>query len=222
MRDLHNFLKNEENREKIIEATASDNINWHFIPPRAPHFGGIWEAGIKSVKTHLKRVIGNASLTYEELYTLLVQLEAMLNSRPLIPLSNHPDDLAILTPAHFLIGDSLLSNCQPDIKHIKYNRLSRFQYLEQLRQHFWSRWAKEYLSTLQQRPKWYKSFANVKLNDLVLVKEDNTAPLCWPRGRVIEVHPGADGVVRTVTIKTEKGTFKRPTRKLCLLPRQED
>lgn len=83
--------------------------------------------------------------------------------------------------------------------------MSRFQYLEQLRQHFWT---KEYLSTLQQRPKWFKSCDNVKLNDLILVKEDNTSPLCWPRRRITEVHPGTDGVVQAVTIRTEKGTFK--------------
>lgn len=108
--ELPTFFKAKENRDKLIDATASEGINWHFIPPRASQLSGIWVAGIKSVKTHLKHVIGNASLTYEEFYTLFVQLEAILNSRPLIPLSNHPNNLSILTLAHFLIGDALFSN----------------------------------------------------------------------------------------------------------------
>ena len=78
---------------------------WKFNPPGSPHFGGLWEACVKSVKFHLKRVIGEAILTFEELSTMLTQIEAILNSRPLIPLNDDPDDKLVLTPAHFLIGE---------------------------------------------------------------------------------------------------------------------
>ena len=89
---------------------ARENIIWTFIPPRAPNFGGLWEAGIKSVKNHIKRIIGESHLSYEEAYTLLVRIEAVLNSRPLTPLSNDPNDLTALTPGHFLIGHPLTSS----------------------------------------------------------------------------------------------------------------
>lgn len=115
--ELYNLISNESHNNKVSEFLAQDKIIWHFIPARSPHMGGIWEATIKSVKFHLRRVLGNAFLHYEEMYTLLVQIEACLNSRPLAPLSNHPDDFMPLTPAHFLIGDSLV--CTVDSKNLK-------------------------------------------------------------------------------------------------------
>jgi len=67
----------------FLSKTASDNKSWHFLPPSAPHFGGLWEAGVRSVKHHLRRVLGDKTLTYEEFSTILCQVEACLNSRPL-------------------------------------------------------------------------------------------------------------------------------------------
>ncbi|XP_030760561.1 uncharacterized protein LOC115885714 [Sitophilus oryzae] len=84
------------------DACVEENLTWTFNPPSSPHFGGLWEAGVKSFKTHLFRVIGDQRLTYEDLYTVLVQIEALLNSRPLCPLSSDPNDLSALTPGHFL------------------------------------------------------------------------------------------------------------------------
>ncbi|GFW79842.1 uncharacterized protein TNCV_3898431 [Trichonephila clavipes] len=81
---------------------ASEGIVWHFNPPATPHFGGLREAGIKSLKSHLKRVIGNTILTYEEFVTLVTKVEAILNSRPLTKISSDPNDY-ILTAAHFLL-----------------------------------------------------------------------------------------------------------------------
>ncbi|XP_054717598.1 uncharacterized protein LOC129226994 [Uloborus diversus] len=93
----------------------------------APHMGGIWEAGIKSVKFHLKRIISNVILTYEELYTIIVQVEACLNSRPLSPLSSDPNDLSVLTPGHFLIGGPLNAVPETDFTSSKLNHLTRWQ-----------------------------------------------------------------------------------------------
>jgi hypothetical protein len=107
-----------------LDALANEGVQWHFIPARGPHFGGLWEAGIKSVKNHLKRILGSHNLTYEEMTTVLTQIEGCLNSRPLIPMSEDPDDLAVLTPGHFLIGEPLNSLPEPDLTDVKINRLS--------------------------------------------------------------------------------------------------
>lgn len=149
---LYEFFKNNSNKQSLIDVTSFNKIKWHFIPPNSSHFGGLWETGIKSVKTLLKRALGNAFLNFKELYTFLVQVEAILNSRPLTPLSSDPSDLSVLTPSHFLIGDSLLSNPEPIILYVKTSRLSRWQHIEQMRQHFWTRWHNEYLNTLQKEP----------------------------------------------------------------------
>ncbi|UYV76709.1 hypothetical protein LAZ67_14001846 [Cordylochernes scorpioides] len=88
---------------------AQRGIRWHFIPPSAPHFGGLWEAGIKSVKSHLIKVTKSAILNFKEFYTLLTQIKAILNSRPLLPLDSNFDSYEALTPSHFLIGSPLLA-----------------------------------------------------------------------------------------------------------------
>jgi hypothetical protein len=216
--DLHQFFQNSEISRKLVTTLSNENIQWKFIPPRTPNFGGLWEAGVKSVKYHIKRVVGETVLTYDELYTLLTRIEACLNSRPLVPMSNDPNDLTAITPGHFLIGEALTAPLEPDLTELKINRLSRHQLLERLRQHFWKRWRTEYLSYLQGRTKWQSPSPSLQPGDLVLLVEDNVPPLCWPLGRIQQVHPGSDGNVRVVTVKTNRGTYKRGVRKVCVLP----
>ncbi|XP_074032056.1 uncharacterized protein [Leptinotarsa decemlineata] len=208
-------------KKNITEHLTTEGIQWHFITPNAPHFGGIWEAGVKSTKYHLKRVMGNASLNFEEFYTVLCQIEACLNSRPLYPISTDPNDLTPLTPAHFLIGESLTALPEPSLLNLKENRLSRFQRTQQIVQHFWSRWTKEYVSNLQTRVKWKMQHPQlIKIGLMVLVKEDGLPPLKWKMGRILQIHKGIDGVIRSVTIKTTTGELKRPVVKICILPHQ--
>ena len=157
-------------------------------------------------------------LTFEELTTTLTQIEACLNSRPLTPLSTDPTDLNALTPAHFLVGDSLFSIPDPDLTEIPVNRLSRWQLVQLLQQHVWRRWSKEFLTRMQQRPKWLAKRREIEVNDMVLVKSDGLAPTTWPLARVIAIHPGADGLTRVVSLRTAKGQTQRPIHKLCLLP----
>lgn len=107
--------------DKLID----DHIEWKFNSPNFHHMGRLWEAGVKSYKYHLKRVMGNAYFTFEEVTTVLAQIEACLNSRPLSPMSSDPMDLQPLIPAHFLIGESLSSLPELDVTAIPTNRLSR-------------------------------------------------------------------------------------------------
>ncbi|XP_018577393.1 uncharacterized protein LOC108915756 [Anoplophora glabripennis] len=181
--------------------------------------GGLWEAAVKSMKFHAKRVISHAHLTYEELYTVFVQIEGILNSRPITPLSDDPTDLLPLTPSHFLIGDVLNSIPEIDIRNVPDNRLSHYQRTQQIVQHFWKRWSCEYLSTLQQRPKWrFHKSNDLQIGDLVLLKNENTPPMRWPLGRITQLHPGDDEVVRVVSVQTTNGVVKRAITKICKLP----
>lgn len=115
---------NAEGR-RIATFAAQERIQWRFNPPAAPNFGGIWEAAVKSMKYHLRRVIGDSTLTYEEMATLLSQIEACLNSRPLQPLTDDPEDFAALTPGHFLIGSALSAVPEPSLGQEPPARLSR-------------------------------------------------------------------------------------------------
>lgn len=208
--EIENYLNQEENREKINNYLSHQSINWHFNPPASPHFGGIFEAGIKSAKYHIRRVIGEQILTFEEYSTLFVNIEAIMNSRPLCPLSDDPNEVDVLTPGHFLIGRPLLSLPEEDLSHLKLNRLGRWQLVQQVKQSFWKRWNLEYLNTLQQRNKWLKSEGyQLKINDIVLVKDKQSLPAQWRIGRIVEIHPGEDNIVRVVKIKTARGIIKR-------------
>lgn len=223
LRELNQFLKADTNREAISNFLANQSIKWEFITPRAPFQGGIWESGIKSVKTHLKRVFGNTNFTFEEFYTALIQIEGVLNSRPLCPISSDPDDLTPITPGHFLIGKALCSIPDPNLLVLNENKLSTYQRIQQLVQTFWKRWSLEVVPELQKRTKWFQNLPQLlKVGSIVLIKEDNMPPLQWALGRVTELHPGADNVLRAVTLRTSNGHhLKRAVHKLCALPKSD-
>nr|XP_049694654.1 uncharacterized protein LOC126054199 [Helicoverpa armigera] len=211
--ELGRVLKSS--REAVTEYGSTEGIRFKFSPAYSPHFGGIWEAGVKSSKHHLKRIAGNAALTFEELATLFTQIEAILNSRPLSPLSSDPTDLLPLTPGHFLIGRPLKS--VPSLL-IEKSRANRYERIEQLRQQFWERWRREYLAELQQRTKWRRPDRELKVGDLVILKEDNLPPLCWRLGRITKLYQGPDGVSRVADVLTSRGTVKRAVHKFCIIP----
>ncbi|UYV78480.1 hypothetical protein LAZ67_16001679, partial [Cordylochernes scorpioides] len=199
------------NASKVI--TNSEGIQWKFIPPSAPHFGGLWEAGVKSTKYHLRRTMGSALLNFEELTKLLAQIEACLSSRPLCPLSEDPEYLQALIPGHFLIGGSLTA--LPDEDDIIAMSLSnRWQLIQKSMNHFWTRWSQEYVSQLQQRSRWCKPQPNIKEGSLVLIKNDQQPPLAWKIGRISKVFPGDDARLRVVEVKTANGNYRRPIVKL--------
>lgn len=205
--------------QAVYEWSATEKlIDWHFIPPRSPHFSGLMEAGVKLAKHHLTRIAGNACLTKDELMTLLAEISAILNNRPIIPISLNPEDEMPLTPAHFLIGQPYGSLLEPNLHTEKISSLKRWQLLASLKQSFWLRWNHDYLITLQQRSKWTIELENPKINDLVLVVDKKTLSQTWSMGRIIEVHPSKDGKVRVATVKTATGEYKRAITELCPLP----
>lgn len=202
----------------LLDDISKQGSEWHFIPPASPHFGGLWEAGIKSIKHHLKRVVGDSTLTFEELSTVLYQIEACLNSRPLCPTTSDPTDDSVLTPGHFLIGNALLAPPESLAQTICVNSLTRWQLVQKMRNDFWRRWQREYLTRMQQRPKWVSKSSNLEKDDLVLLMEDNLPPTRWALGRILETHPGRDGLVRVATLRCQGSIIKRPIAKLSLLP----
>lgn len=214
-------FQKEYNNELTMELTKL-GTEWHFIPPAAPHFGGLWEAGVKSIKHHLKRVIGDVKLTYEELATVLCQIEACLNSRPLYPLTEDPDDLRVLTPGHFLIGEAPTMPPETNYEQKNIGRLKRWELCSKLHQDMWRIWKDEYLSRLQQRTKWINKKENVRTGDMVLVRDERTPSSAWPLGRIMETHMGADGLVRVVDVRIGSKTFRRPITKICLLPIEDN
>ena len=204
-----------KNKDSVVSFAEQRGPEWVTIPARAPHFGGIWEAAVKSMKHHLRRVVGTQILHYEELSTILCQIEAVLNSRPLVPLSSDPNDLQVITPNHFLIGGS---PNEPDRQESKIPLNCRYRLLQQIQKDFWKMWKKDYLGSLQIRKKWAQSSANLKIGDLVLLADDDCRAMQWKIGRIKEVYTGNDGLVRVVKVKTQQCDLIRPIVKLRKLP----
>ncbi|XP_011862076.1 PREDICTED: uncharacterized protein LOC105558778, partial [Vollenhovia emeryi] len=125
IKELYDWLKADQAQDSIGNFLRDSRTEWSFIPPNAPHFGGLWEAAVKSTKVHLTRIVGGAHLTFEEMNTVLCEIEAILNSRPLVPLSSDPNDMNYLSPGHFLIGEPLNSFPTTDLSDINVNTLSR-------------------------------------------------------------------------------------------------
>ncbi|XP_025270370.1 uncharacterized protein LOC112639710 [Camponotus floridanus] len=212
------FSANSKEGRQIRTRLADERIEWCFNPPAAPHFGGLWEAAVKSVKHHLRRVIGDAKLTYEEMATLLAQIESCLNSRPLQAMSDDPEDLEALTPGHFLVGTALNAIPTSPLTEGPKSLLTRWKLLGQMRDSFWTRWTREYLHSLTHRPKWYKADEEVRIGRLCLLRCEVSPPNKWPLARIESVYPGGDGHTRVVRVRTSTGNLTRPVTKLVLLP----
>ncbi|XP_014290162.1 uncharacterized protein [Halyomorpha halys] len=115
LKEFEKSYSSPSSQDNITNNTARQSIEWSFIPPSTPHFGGIWEAGIKAAKALLHKVLGETPLTFEELSTLFSKIEAVLNSRPLVPVSSDPECIEARTPGHFLVGRPLTAPPDEDL-----------------------------------------------------------------------------------------------------------
>ncbi|XP_058801546.1 uncharacterized protein LOC131670173 [Phymastichus coffea] len=153
LQKIYKLHDSPEFKDAIQTFAASERIEWNFNPPLSPYFGGLWEAAVKSFKHHLNRVVKDQKLTYEQLETLLKEIAAVLNSRPLYAISADPNDSLAITPAHFLIGHPFNFLPEQNYVSVPNNRLTSYQLVSKARQAFWSKWLKEYLHELQTRQK---------------------------------------------------------------------
>lgn len=214
---------------------AAQNVQWHHIVPHGAFKGGLWEAGVKAFKFHFKRVLGKFTPSWAEMRTLLCQIEACLNSRPITPQRDVATEAPPLTSGHFLIGRSLKAVPEPSLLDKKEYLLTRWQTVTKMAQDFWKRWRNEYLQTLQRRNKWQNKMENLEVDDIVLIKDKNRQPCDWGIARVIEVKPSRDNLVREVRVDLQQPQDKknrrrepkrtqldRPIAELCKLPVHED
>ena len=179
--------------------------------------GGSWERLIRSTRTILKALVKEQLLNDEQLLMLMAEVEKILNDRPITPVSDDPNDPSVLTPNMLLLMKS--NSCIPSGIFKKTDIYARrwWKQVQYLANVFWRRWIREYLPTLQMRPKWQRPNTDIRKGDIVLVAEVNVQRGQWPLGRVTEVKVGRDGHVRSCVVKTHKSELVRPITKLCLL-----
>lgn len=220
LHELYKLHISEDFQDKVHNYALQREIKFHFIPAYSPNHGGVWEASVKSAKFHLKRISSMKVFTYEQFSTVMAEIESILNSRPLmVNTLQDTSDFSCLTPGHFIIGCALTAIPQPDITETPTNRLRFWKCCEQVRQHFWKVWSRDYLSTLNQRTKWRKELPNLKTGTVVLLINPNTPPLHWPLGRVTNAFGDADGRVRVVEVMTaDRKLHRRAVSKIVVLP----
>ncbi|XP_055936577.1 uncharacterized protein LOC129966192 [Argiope bruennichi] len=197
---------------KIQEYASVKKILWKFNPPSAPWWGGFWERIIGMLKSILRKILGKASLQFEELYTVLCDAEGIINSRPLTYLSEDNEDLIALTPAMFLQDVKEIG--VPDIDQIDAKRMNkRFFYRQKVCQDLRKRFRIEYLGHLREFSK-IRNESKIKEGDIVLIGDSNVKRINWPLGRVIKLYLGKDKKVRLVEVQTKSGSFLRPIQRL--------
>lgn len=141
--------------------------------------GGLWEANVKSINFHLKRVPPNTPITFEEFCTVLVQVASILNSRYLTPLSADPNDLEVLTPARIIIGRPFVAIHDLDVSVLLINRLIRFELLQKFVRDILTKWSKEYVNGLQQNTKWMMYSFSFEIGMMIIIKQDYLPPAKW-------------------------------------------
>ncbi|GBM05479.1 hypothetical protein AVEN_94768-1 [Araneus ventricosus] len=205
-----------------IELEYRKTITWKFIVERGAWWGGFYERLVKSVMECLRKVLGRALLSFEELSTILTEVEAVLNSRPLTYVYNDLREPLPLQPVQFLNfarWDSTLPINFREIIAAGSSRLSlikRKKYQDLLVKQLWSKWKKQYIMDLRNAHalKNPNPQRNMAIDDVVLIEGDNKSKLLWKLGRVIQVFPGRDGGVRSCLLKTSDGPLKRPVKLL--------
>jgi len=205
--------------------------------PSASHMGGVWERQIRSVRNVLSALLesNGSQLDDESLSTLLCEAEAIVNGRPLtVDALSDPDAPSPLTPNHLLTMKTKVVLPPPGNFQSEdvYSR-KRWRRVQHLANEFWHRWKKEYLLTLQRRQKWSRHRKDLAINDVVIIKDDNSTRNKWELARVVKTNQDQDGRVRTVELVladpflSSQGkrvkpvrTLERPVQKLVLLTSQ--
>ncbi|XP_046580145.1 uncharacterized protein LOC124287683 [Haliotis rubra] len=203
----------------VQDFLSKEQAKWLFNPPHSSHIGGSWERMIGPVRRILDRMMSNVSpkkFTHEVLTTFMAEVSAIVNSRPIVPVSSDPEQPHLLTPATLLTQKtdhvvSPLKGCTGSIKELY---LKEWKQVQALADMFWNRFRAEYLQTLQQRQKWQHGKENIKDGDVVLLKEKNIHRNDWPVGRVINAIPSSDAKVRKAEVQIVRDgkivTFTRP------------
>ena len=218
------------NRPEIEEFFAGVRVKWNFNLEKAPWWGGFFERLVKSTKRCLKKIIGTTRLSYEELQTVLVEVDAILNSRPLTYVSS--EDLEEpLTPSHLLTGRRLISLPDPQdseddpdyhASHTPEVLTRRMKHLTVMLDHFWKRWKWEYLVELREMHRYAQKPTTphepVSVGDVVLVYDEDHPRIFWKLAKVEGLLKGSDGVVRGAKVRVRSGNgftvLKRPVQHL--------
>jgi hypothetical protein len=204
---------------------AKTNSVWVFNSPHSSHMGGIWERMIGVSRRILESMLSNThTLTHDVLATLMAEVSAIINSRPIVPVSTDPECPEVLSPSALLTMKLDLDQQPVDEMSLKDLYKDQWKRVQYLANQFWLRWRKEFLQSLQTRPKWHHDQSPLKVNDIVLLRDYDVPRNCWPKGRVNKIFPSTDGKIRKVELciinaEGKQSFLVRPIVEMVLLVR---
>ena len=201
---------------KCKEYCADRGMKWQFTTPDAPHQNAWLEAMEKTEKKALKKAIGEAVLTPFELYTCLLEVANLVNQLPIGRIPNDPDDGAYLCPNDILLGRATNTVPQGPFRHTE-NPHHRFEFCQKIVDSFWKKWSRDVLQSLVPREKWNAEKRNVAVDDFVIMADSNAVRGRWNMGKILQVFPGEDGLVRNIQVKMASGTYMHPITKICAI-----
>jgi hypothetical protein len=197
------------------------SMQWKFYPPEAPHFGGLHERLVRSAKSAIMKATEAAmkrrNFTESEYRCLLAEVMGFLNARPLTYLSDDPDD-EVLTPNHFLLQRAGASLPESALTATKYK--DNYEFVQSTANDIWKIWQTEFLPPLITRAKWRNQQRNLKIDDVVLLADDNLKRNHWRVGRIVATYPDVKGNVRSVRVRIRGDPvveYDRPAVRCCLL-----
>ncbi len=200
------------NWPKVRVTVGPFGISW------TPHFGGLWEENVKSMKRLLAKQVDSIPLRYDELETVLINVEALLNSRPLEPVtSTDPDAIQLLTPGNFLIGRPLKALPTKDLSGRPLTYYRWWNLVQRLTDQLWDNWIATYQQSLCARQQLATSDCNYKVGDIVLLRDEQLCHREWLLAKVIATYPGDDHRVRVIELLCQGKLYKRGTGRLTLL-----
>ena len=208
--------------EQVASGLVPFGIKWKFNTPTDSSAGGVWERLVQSVKKSLLAILKEHAPRLETLYSVLVETENIVNSRPLTHLPVSPEQPEPLTPNHFLLGGMNSTQTPGDYQHKQCAARKQWRILQNLKNAFWKRWLQEYLPELTRRSKWFRASQPLQSGSLVLICETNEPRSKWKRGKVLRLIIGKDGVARSAEVSTATGVLSRPVNKLAILDMEKD
>ncbi len=203
-------------------ALARQKISFKFNPPHAPHFGGTWEREIRSIKTALETTIGAQTVSEEVLRTIMIEIEGILNSKPLGYVSSDIADPDPVTPNLLLMGRYDTSLPLVTYSDSELHSRRQWRHSQILSDHFWAHFLRIYLPSLQSRQKWRTDNPNLQPNTVILILVPQLPRSQWSVGRVISLHPSKDGRCRVADVQVKDRTYTRPVAHLIPLPALPD
>ena len=209
-----NFL---DNNKVFSSGLSTLGIRWKFNTPANPSEGGVWERLVQSVKKAMYAILKEHAPRLETLQSVLIEVENMVNARPLTHLAVTPEDPEPLTPNHFLLGCSNSTQTPAPFEPRLMCLRKQWRVAQNLKNALWHKWVREYLPELTRRTKWCMPSLSISVGSLVLMCDPDAPRSQWKRGRIVSLRYGSDKVARSAEVRTSSGLFRRPVSKLALL-----